>query len=101
MDPNKPPAMDDPSDGDVHDDPEHDPGQDAEHLKWAAEVQADPKRHAAAAKHLQKHKDIITAAHKNSRKMLEKKVGAKLKNVFNKGKPSADDAQDQSAGSAS
>jgi hypothetical protein len=55
---------------------------DADALQKAEEIKSDPDRHAKAHAHLSKKKDAVNAAHKQSRKALEAKVGKKMQETF-------------------
>jgi hypothetical protein len=62
--------------------PDCNPESDAYHLKQVAEIQSDPKRHEAAVAHLEKEKNTVVDAHKQSRKNLEKLTKERLKKTF-------------------
>lgn len=67
---------------------------DAECLKNAQAIQADPERHQAALDHLSDEKTHTDAAHKHARKTLEKATKGKLDKVF-KGKKEFKDSESQ------
>lgn len=58
------------------------PQTDASTLHEAAKIHADPKRHKAAAKHLEKAAETAVDAHKAARKLLEKRTKKRLKKAF-------------------